>query len=377
MSEEPDPADSQMSAELHQEIAEAARLFPGYEILNLIGRGGMGTVYQARQTALDRLVAIKLMPIEVSVQHDFADRFRREARAMARLNHPNIVSVHDFGQTAEGHLFIVMEYVEGSNLAEIIQQAGLDLGQALSVAGQICAALGYAHGKGVVHRDIKPANVMVDPEGNVKVADFGLARVNEPNAELSAGGPAGVVFGTPDYMAPEQMRHMDVDHRADIYSVGVITYEMLCGEVPRGVFQRPSQRIGCDPRIDQIVLKAMQQAPELRYQSTQEMAAEIAAARTPVARTPVARARPVAGGRPPVRPTAPKRPSGPVRPPRRTGPSALPRASGPVGPVRPRPVGRVPPPAPKGCAFLTMAVLVGVAACAAVATMLYCAPWKQ
>jgi serine/threonine protein kinase len=260
-------------------LEEAAQLFRGYEVLKLLGRGGMGAVYQARQIELDRLVAIKLLPLEVSVDKDFADRFRREARAMAKLNHPNIISVHDFGTTSEGHLYFAMEYVEGANLAEIIHRVGLDSDQALSVAEQVCAALSYAHDKGIVHRDIKPANVMIDPDSHVKVADFGLARLTDGSATDLGHTMTGTVMGTPDYMAPEQMRGMNVDHRADIYSVGVMIYEMLCREVPRGAFAPPSVRGGCDPRIDVIVLKAMQPDPEHRFQSTREMKREVSATR--------------------------------------------------------------------------------------------------
>ncbi len=306
------------------QVEQIARLFPHYEILQLIGRGGMGEVYQARQTALERLVAIKLLPIEISSKHDFAASFRREAQAMARLNHPNIVSVYDFGQTADGRLYCIMEYVQGSNLFEIIHKVGLDLEQTLSVVEQICAALGYAHGKGVVHRDIKPGNVLVDTESNVKVADFGLARLIDSSADNAGVSTTDFVFGTPDYIAPEQRRDMDVDHRADIYSLGIMTYEMLCGEVPRGAFQLPSQRIGCDERIDQIVLKAMQQAPELRYQSTAEIEADIAAARIPL---PVGR--PVAVARPGVPPRPQPVAARPV--------TAAPQIFTPLIPNQPRP----------------------------------------
>ena len=229
---------------------EVGSLFPNYEILSMLGRGGMGAVYRARQTELDRLVAIKLLPLEISVDKDFADRFRREARAMAKLNHPNIIAVHDFGQTSEGHLFFAMEFVEGANLHDIIHGPGLDAQQTLLIAGQVCIALAYAHGKGVVHRDIKPANVMVDTDGQVKVADFGLARLTDPTAETYGTTATGTVMGTPDYMAPEQKRGMNVDHRADIYSLGVMLYEMLCRETPRGAFDLPSARTGCDPRLD-------------------------------------------------------------------------------------------------------------------------------
>ena len=267
-------------------VAEAAALFPSYEVLAMLGRGGMGAVFKARQIALDRFVAIKLLPLEISVDPAFVDRFRREARAMAKLNHPHIISVFDFGQTAEGHLFFVMEFVEGANLAEIIHQVGLAPDQALALAAQVCTALAYAHGKGVVHRDIKPANVMVDTESQVKVADFGLARLTDPTAETYGTTVTGTVMGTPDYMAPEQTRGMNVDHRADIYSLGVMLYEMLCRETPRGAFDLPSARTGCDPRLDAIVLKAMQQAPERRYQSTVEMKADVERARAPIETPP-------------------------------------------------------------------------------------------
>ena len=279
-------------------VEEVASFFPNYEVLAILGHGGMGAVYKARQIALDRLVALKLLPLEVSVNRDFADRFRREARAMAKLNHPHIIAVHDFGQTSEGQLFFAMEFVEGSNLHDIIRQVGLNPEQALFVVEQVCAALAYAHGKGIVHRDIKPANVMIDTESHVKVADFGLARLTEPTADISGSTLTGLVMGTPGYMAPEQMRGMNVDHRADIYSLGVMLYEMLCRETPQGAFTPPSQRIGCDARIDQIVLKAMQQAPEHRYQSTTEMNAAVETARMPLPAPPAPA--------PPLRPHVPR-----------------------------------------------------------------------
>ena len=281
-------------------LAETARLFPHYEMLRMLGAGGMGAVFEARQTALDRLVAIKLLPLEVSVDRTFVDRFVREARAMAKLNHPHIVTVYDFGQTGEGHLFFVMEHVAGANLHQIIHKEGLAADQALAIVGEVCTALAYAHGRGVVHRDIKPANVLLDAEGHVKVADFGLARLTDPGAERGGSTMTGTIMGTPDYMAPEQKRGVPVDHRADIYALGVMLYEMLCREVPQGVFAPPSQRIGCDARIDQIVLRAMQQQPELRFQSTTEMKAAVDTARTPLPAAPVEPSEPVNAGPPRV-----------------------------------------------------------------------------
>jgi serine/threonine protein kinase len=254
---------------------EVARLFPQYEMLGMIGRGGMGAVYKARQVSLDRVVAIKVLPLEVSVDPEFSNRFVREAQTMARLSHPHIIGVYDFGKTMEGHLYFAMEFVDGVNLHEMIHGPGIPPAQALEIIEGVCDALEYAHAKGVVHRDIKPANVMVNTDGCVKVADFGLARRLDAITNSKGRTVAGTVLGTPDYMAPEQMRGIEVDHRADVYSLGVVLYEMLCKEVPRGFFDPPSKRIGVDTSIDDVVKKAMQQLPERRYQKTSEMKTEV------------------------------------------------------------------------------------------------------
>ena len=266
---------------------EVARLFPQFEMRGMIGRGGMGAVYRARQVALDREVAVKLLPLEVSVDQAFADRFVREARAMAKLNHPNIIAVYGFGTTGEGHLFFFMEYVEGANVAQIIRGPGLEPAQAVAITAQVCTALAYAHGKGVIHRDIKPANVMVDTEGHAKVADFGLARVEGADPSQYGQTVTGTIMGTAEYMAPEQKRGMGVDHRADIYSVGAMFYEMLCKEPPQGAMEPPSQRVGCDVRFDQIVHQAMQRLPENRYQSAMEMQQDLEAAAAPLPAAPL------------------------------------------------------------------------------------------
>ena len=261
-------------------VAEVEKLFPNYEVVAVLGHGGMGAVYQAKQTALDRLVAIKLLPLEISVDENFANRFRREARAMAKLNHPNIIAVFDFGQTSEGHLFFVMEYVDGASLHDCIHSSNLLPADALKFIEQVCDALDYAHGEGIVHRDIKPANVMIDRRGRAKVADFGLARLTgAANREQWGTTVTGAVMGTPDYMAPEQKRGQHVDHRADIYALGVMLYESLCKETPQGAFELPSQRCGIDPRLDGIVTKALATQPERRFQSTAEMKTAIEAVR--------------------------------------------------------------------------------------------------
>ena len=253
-------------------VKEAERLFPNYQITEMIGRGGMGVVYKGKQTSLDRIVAIKLLPLEVSIDRDFGDRFVREARTMARMNHPNIVSVFDFGHTTEGHLYFVMEFVEGTTLHHLIKAVGLKPVQSLELIVGVCEALQYAHSEGVIHRDIKPANILVDTKGRVKVTDFGLARMDTAKTPEQWGQTmTGMVLGTPDYMAPEQKKGIRVDHRADIYSLGVMLYEMLCGEIPAGIFDPPSLRVAVDERIDQVVIRAMQQEPDRRYASSGEM----------------------------------------------------------------------------------------------------------
>ena len=253
---------------------ELSRLFPQLEIRRLLGRGGMGAVYLARQKTLDRDVALKLLAPKPGPDAEFAERFGREARALARLNHPNIVAVHDFGQT-EGIYFFVMEYVDGANLREVMRGERLPARQALSLVPQICDALQYAHDEGIVHRDIKPENILVDRKGRIKIADFGLAKLTGASEDESLTG-SHHVMGTRNYMAPEQLEHpKSVDHRADIYSLGVIFYEMLTGELPLGRFAPPSKKIQVDVRLDEVVLRALEKEPERRYQHASEIKTDI------------------------------------------------------------------------------------------------------
>ena len=251
---------------------ELAKLLPQYEIKKLIGVGGMGAVYQGMQAILERPVAIKLMPTEFSTNTEFIARFYREARMLAKLQHPNIVTIYDFGQTPEGYLYFVMEFVNGTDLDRIISSTALTTEQALELTIQICGALHYAHSQGVIHRDIKPANVLVTAEGNAKLADFGLARPVKDDAGMVTR--TNVAMGTPAYMAPEQ-REGHADERADIYALGVMLYEMLTGKRPKGVFEPPSMKVRVDVRLDQVVIKAMQQEPERRYQHVSELKTEV------------------------------------------------------------------------------------------------------
>lgn len=268
-------------AELRVRIAG---LLPGYELHEALGRGGMGVVFRARQVRLERDVAIKVLQRDPTPGWD--ERFVREARALARLTHPGIVAVHDFDQ-AQDLAWIVMEYVDGTNLRELLEDGKLSPEEALTIASGIAAALAYAHGEGIVHRDVKPENVLLDRFGNVKLADFGLAKLTDVAPGLTRSDQA---LGTPRYMAPEQLdRPATVDHRADIFALGLVLHEMLTGEVPRGVIAAPSKLVELDPAVDEVVLRALAQQPERRYHDVSEMAErlnEIRTARTFEQRSP-------------------------------------------------------------------------------------------
>ena len=255
-------------------VEELAGSFPELDILELIGRGGMGAVYKARQKELDRLVALKILPPEIGQRESFAQRFAREAQAMAKLGHPNIVTIHDFGQRG-GLYFFLMEYVDGLSLRGVLNSGGVSAKEALAIVPQICDALQYAHDRGIVHRDIKPENILLNQQGQVKIADFGLAKlVGLPPAEATAA--AEKVMGTPQYMAPEQVeRPGEVDHRADIYSLGVVFYQMLTGELPIGRFEPPSHRVLIDVRLDEVVLRALEREPSRRYQQVSEVRTQV------------------------------------------------------------------------------------------------------
>jgi serine/threonine protein kinase len=255
--------------------AEVQDMFPGFTEIRMLGRGGMGAVYQARQISLDRQVALKILPAELSRDPSAAERFRREAKALARLNHPNIVAIHDFGETRGASFYFVMEHVDGPDLHQLIQRGPLPLPQALDIIRQICDALEFAHAQGFVHRDIKPSNILIDANGRVKVSDFGLAMLmNEKNSDANAPSPTltRAMVGTPEYVAPEQRRgDADIDHRADLYSLGVMFYEMLTGSLPCGAFEPPSSRADIGRNVDRVVIRAMQAEPDKRYQQASDV----------------------------------------------------------------------------------------------------------
>jgi tRNA A-37 threonylcarbamoyl transferase component Bud32 len=273
--------------------ADIASHFPQLEILECLGRGGMGVVYKARQPKLNRLVALKILAPEKGADPRFAERFLREAQALARLSHPNIVTVHDFGE-ADGLYYLLMEYVDGVTLRQLLQTRKIAPEEALGIVPKICEALQFAHEQGVVHRDIKPENVLLDKQGRVKIADFGIAKLvgaaGQPlapslfpsdGARVPGGPGEGTltqdqVLGTPHYMAPEQVETPQlVDHRADIYSLGVVFYEMLTGELPLGKFQPPSKKVQLDVRLDEVVMHALEKEPERRYQHASEVKTDL------------------------------------------------------------------------------------------------------
>ena len=269
-------------------MAQRAQVFNGrYEIVRPIARGGMADVFLARDQLLDRPVALKVLFPELSVDRSFVERFRREAQAAANLTHPNVVSVYDFGEE-EGTSFIVMEFVDGRTLTSIIRSEGpLLADRAAAVGADIAAALEFAHRHGVVHRDVKPGNVLIDGSGHVKVTDFGIAHAANTEENLTQ---AGAVMGTATYFSPEQAQGHPVDGRSDVYSLGVVLYEMVTGQAPftgdipvsiayKHVREEaPSPRSvnpAVPPAFEAIVLQAMAKDPAQRYQSAEELRADL------------------------------------------------------------------------------------------------------
>lgn len=259
-------------------VEELQQLLPQYEIESILGHGGMGAVYKGKQAALQRPVAIKVLPetlIGGDDDHQYVERFKLEARSMAGLDHPAIISVHDFGQTDIGHLYFVMEFIDGMDIEQYITASGgkVDPDHAVAIVSHVLDALEYAHSKGIIHRDIKPANVLINREGRVKIADFGLAKQFGGDEEDVTGlTMTNMAMGTPDYIAPEAMEQgSNPDQRADLYAVGVMLFRMLTGKLPRGMFKLPSEQIkGLDNRFDDIIALAMESDPEGRFQNASQ-----------------------------------------------------------------------------------------------------------
>jgi eukaryotic-like serine/threonine-protein kinase len=257
-----------------------------YELLELVGTGGMSSVWRSHDRLLDRVVAIKILHEQFTADAEYVERFRREARAVAQLSHPNIVTVIDRGED-EGRQFIVFEYIEGENLKDAIERAGrLPVRDALTLTLQMARALAFAHDRGLVHRDVKPQNVLLTEDGRAKMTDFGIAR----SIDVDGVTVTGTVLGTSEYIAPEQAQGRRVDALTDVYSIGVVLYELLTGTVPfegenfvaialRHVNEPPSsvleRRPDVPPRVATAVERAMAKRPEQRFQSMGELASEL------------------------------------------------------------------------------------------------------
>ncbi len=256
--------------------AELSALLPEFDVEAIIGQGGMGAVYRAVQRSLARTVAVKVMPVEMGDAPGFAGRFRQEAMTTAGLTHPGIVAVHDTGETVAGHLYYVMDYVDGEDLAVRMARGRLPVEETVALLAAVCGAVEAAHERGIVHRDIKPSNILLSKDGKPMLADFGLALLTEKHLEYSRLTLGGTTLGTLEYAAPEQLAGGGISAASDQYSLGVLAYELLTGELPRGVFEPPSARHAeIDPAFDGVVLRALQSDPARRYGSVAEYRAAI------------------------------------------------------------------------------------------------------
>lgn len=254
-----------------------------YRIIEPLGEGGMAAVYKAYQPSVDRHVALKILPRHYASDPDFVKRFKREAKIIARLEHPNILPVHDYGES-DGYTYIVMRYVEGGTLSDHLRGTPLPLSQISPIFTQVSAALDYAHSKGVIHRDVKPSNLLIDNQGNCLLSDFGISRMIEATGQFTV---TGAFIGTPTYASPEQALGQSLDGRSDIYSLGVILYEMTTGqppfdaETPMAILIKHVQDPLPMPRkinpalpetLERVILKAMAKEPENRFQRAGELA---------------------------------------------------------------------------------------------------------
>ena len=272
----PGPAPTPAVPDTSEPLPEGS-LLGQYRLGKVIGEGGMGRIHRATHLHLDRDLAIKVLSPRFARDANLVNRFHREAKALAQLQHPHIVTIHDMGSQGAVHYF-VMEYVKGRNLRQLMTGERVSWERALQIAEQACEALEFAHQRGIVHRDVKPENILLDSHGDVKVADFGLAKLLQDDG----AGPhtrTDVVLGTYNYMAPEQKRSSKVDHRADLYALGVVLYEMLTSSLPLGNFAVPSRSPNVDPAIDDVILKALATEPDQRYQSARDLASDMRSVR--------------------------------------------------------------------------------------------------
>lgn len=293
------------------------KIVGGCKLMEPLGSGAMGIVYKAEQLSLGRIVAVKILPLASNTEPELVARFQREIAVLAKLNHPSIVRILDGGECELG-LFFIMEHVDGVSLRQVLARGGLKPEESLQITRQLCDALGFAHAHDVVHRDVKPENVLIDRAGRVRLLDFGVSRILQNDAPDHLTKPAQAL-GTYEYMAPEQREQARaVDHRADLYSLGVVIYEMLTNELPIGRFDAPSRKnVQIDVRLDDVVLRSLEKCPDRRYQCAKEVRQDVehiynsAPPANPTISTPAPASEPVPPAASPIAATAPPPPSPP------------------------------------------------------------------
>lgn len=245
---------------------------PGFEIKGLLGRGGMGAVYRAEHQGLGRTVALKIFTPGGDDHDLFVERLKREGRLMAQLEHPNVLGIYDAAVMDDGTPYLVLEYVKGEDLQQHLRDhQRLSKKQALRIAIKICHGLSAVHELGIIHRDLKPANVLLGDDGSVKISDFGVSKEVDAEASRTALTLTGTTIGTVDYMSPEQSHGEELDARSDLYSVGVMIYEMIAGVTPRGAFE-PLSKFGAPKELEQLVLRCMQREKSRRPASAANLA---------------------------------------------------------------------------------------------------------
>ena len=255
------------------DLRELDKLLDQYQLVDLVQTGGMSSVFKANQVSLNRTVAIKFLPKNYFKHEEFSARFKQEAELMAQLHHPNIVQIYDFGELSDGNLFIVMEYIEGHDLSQLMDEE-ISPSHAVNLAIKLTDTISYLHKRGIYHRDIKPGNIINDQEGCPKLTDFGIAKptkFKETGLQLTL---TGIIIGTIDYMSPEQ-RKGNVIEQSDLYSIATLLYELIMKSLPHGVYKHITSKYPCATGLDPILVKALESNPNERTQTAEEFSSQL------------------------------------------------------------------------------------------------------